>query len=50
MKLGTFVRPSMDNPDAAFAPLAEMGFTCCQLTYKPPVFLKEDAEKNSCCR
>ncbi|MBE5771710.1 MAG: sugar phosphate isomerase/epimerase [Clostridiales bacterium] len=45
MKLGTFVRPSMDNPDAAFAPLAEMGFTCCQLAYKPPVFLKEDAEK-----
>lgn len=45
MKLGTFVRPNMDDPDAAFATLEEMGFTCCQLAYKPEVFRKEDAEK-----
>lgn len=47
MKLGTFVRPYSMDPaelDKVFAPLKEMGFTACQLAYKPEVFLKEDAE------
>lgn len=47
MKLGTFVRPTSMEPaalDAVFAPLKEMGFTACQLAYKPEVFLREDAE------
>ncbi len=44
MKLGTFVRPVMDKLDEAFIPLEEMGFTSCQLAYKPETFRKEDAE------
>lgn len=44
MKLGTFVRPVMGHLDEAFAPLAEMGFTSCQLAYKPEKFLRSDAE------
>lgn len=45
MKLGTFVRPTtMDKLDEVFAPLEEMGFTSCQLAYKPEKFLRGDAE------
>ena len=45
MKLGTFVRPNdLSRLDEAFAPLREMGFTSCQLAYKPEVFRPEDAD------
>ena len=45
MKLGTFVRPTtMDKLDEAFSPLEEMGFTSCQLGYKPEKFLPSDAK------
>ena len=44
MKLGTFVRPTaMDRLDEAFEPLEEMGFTSCQLGFKPEKFLPQDA-------
>ena len=46
MKLGTFVRPNdLSCLDEAFAPLREMGFTSCQLAYKPEVFRPEDADQ-----
>lgn len=46
MKLGTLVRiTDLERVDEAFSPLAEMGFTSCQLAYKPEVFTKEAAQK-----
>ncbi len=44
MKLGTLIRPSdLSRLDDTFAPLREIGFTSCQLAYKPAVFRAEDA-------
>ncbi|MEG0766436.1 MAG: sugar phosphate isomerase/epimerase family protein [Clostridia bacterium] len=45
MKLGTLVRiPDMNRLDEVFQPLNDLHFTSCQLAYKPPVFLREEAE------
>ena len=44
MKLGTLIRPNdLTKLDDTFAPLREIGFTSCQLAYKPAVFRAEDA-------
>jgi len=46
MKLGTIVRiPDMDRLDEAFQPLVDLGFTSCQLGYRPPVFERANAER-----
>ena len=45
MKLGTLVRPGdLSRLDEVYSPLEEMGFSSCQLAYKPEVFRREDAE------
>lgn len=46
MKLGTLIRPNehdLSLVDESFALLREMGFSSCQLAYKPAVFRPEDA-------
>lgn len=46
MKLGTLVRPKeLHNLDEAFAPLKEIGFSGCQLAYKPEIFRRDEAER-----